>query len=593
MRPVRWLHITDFHLRESTAWAQDVVLTALCEDVDRRRSESGDFDFVLATGDLAFGGKAPEYELVGSFFDKIAGVANVSRDRIFCVPGNHDVNRTRQTTCFAGARHILKSQSDVDALLGEPEEMATLLQRQENYSHFQEKYFAEQERQPICGGLAYVSSLTIDHLKFAIVGLNTAWLAEGGVEDHSRLVAGERQIIDAFYAARAAKPHIVIAMGHHPLFLLNEFDRILVQRRVEEVCHFYHCGHLHELETREVVGSQVHCLTVAAGSSFESRESQNAYSIINLDVVAGKRNVTTIRYDAGNGSFSLPESETRPLTLKAAATLNLGELGEAISCLADANLRWSYHLAALLTGAHEELAVELDNGPVFATLSILEKQTHGVLKESSVAFLSLRNPLRLFAGDMAVGEFVAKYCDSINAYSSALETLVDENASFVGELDRRDANARALAGNQKGGSFANMRALMDELTQDQDWSELSRVARRALSSENSEIVVTAKRYLARSLAHSEDASDHLEARELFAELFDEGIASSEDAGAYVSILIGDNAHEDAKTVLRRVVATFPNIIASSVALGREIVMATGDLQFRDEVDEWARRGNML
>jgi len=61
MRPISWLHISDFHLRDSQAWAQDVVLSAMCKDIERQRGAIGTIDFVLATGDLAFAGKAHEY----------------------------------------------------------------------------------------------------------------------------------------------------------------------------------------------------------------------------------------------------------------------------------------------------------------------------------------------------------------------------------------------------------------------------------------------------------------------------------------------------------------------------------------------------
>ena len=37
---------------------QDVSISAMCRDIERRQSYVGAIDFVLATGDLAFAGKA-------------------------------------------------------------------------------------------------------------------------------------------------------------------------------------------------------------------------------------------------------------------------------------------------------------------------------------------------------------------------------------------------------------------------------------------------------------------------------------------------------------------------------------------------------
>jgi 3',5'-cyclic AMP phosphodiesterase CpdA len=64
MRPIRWLHISDIHIRVSKVWSQDVVLKAMCDDIAERRNEGATHDFVLATGDLAFSGSAKEYKLV-------------------------------------------------------------------------------------------------------------------------------------------------------------------------------------------------------------------------------------------------------------------------------------------------------------------------------------------------------------------------------------------------------------------------------------------------------------------------------------------------------------------------------------------------
>jgi 3',5'-cyclic AMP phosphodiesterase CpdA len=244
MRTVTWLHISDFHLRDSQAWAQDVVLSGMCDDIARRRARVGGIDFVLATGDFASAGKANEYVRAGVFFNEVLRVAGVPRERIFFTPGNHDVDRERQKMSFAGARHALQSENEIDVFLASPEEMSTLLQRQEHYYRFQESYLPRQTRVWTPDRLGYVSTIDFDRLRIAIVGLNTAWLAEGGLSDHGKLLAGERQVIDALRIAKEAEPHITIAMAHHPFHLLNDFDRRPVQRRIEEVCHFFHCGHL-------------------------------------------------------------------------------------------------------------------------------------------------------------------------------------------------------------------------------------------------------------------------------------------------------------------------------------------------------------
>ena len=118
----------------------------MCERVRQLRTEGLEADFILATGDLAFSGKTDEYALVTEFFDAVADASGISKQRIFCVPGNHDIDRGRQKLCFHGGRSSLSNPNLVDALFVPGEDLSTLLKRQENYRQFQSSYFEGQER---------------------------------------------------------------------------------------------------------------------------------------------------------------------------------------------------------------------------------------------------------------------------------------------------------------------------------------------------------------------------------------------------------------------------------------------------------------
>src|SRR6266404_4562296 len=236
-------------MRVSASWSQDVVLRAMCEDIARRREDTLP-DFVLATGDLAFSGNADEYKLAIDFFDAVSAASGVSKERIFSIPGNHDIDRERQKMCFHGFRNFIRSQNQIDSLLSPGEDLATLLKRQESYRKFQEMYFTGQDRVWTDDGLGYVSCFTLEDVRFAVLGVDSAWLAEGGLDDHGKLLIGERQVINALNLAAKSDPHITIGMAHHPFHLLQDFDRRCVQSRMERSCLFFHCGHLHEPETR-------------------------------------------------------------------------------------------------------------------------------------------------------------------------------------------------------------------------------------------------------------------------------------------------------------------------------------------------------
>lgn len=583
MRLVNWLHISDFHLRDSQAWAQDVVLSAMCKDIERRRANAGSIDFVLATGDLAFAGKAHEYDRAAAFFDEVVQVTGVPRERIFCIPGNHDVDRDRQRTCYTGARHILQSQNDIDSFLGSPEELETLLQRQENYRRFQETYFTGQERKWTGDGLGYISAITVEDLRIAIVGINTAWLSEGGSSDHGRLLAGERQVIDALSIAGEAGAHLVIAMGHHPFHLLNDFDRRPVQRRIEEACHFYHCGHLHDPESCDAVHAGVHCLTIAAGASFESRHAHNAYCLVSLDVMQARKIVKTIQYKPTDGAFSYQNDNVLPFVINAVKPYPIDDLGREIATFRTPLAPIAHYLSALLIEAQAEMPVAVGNVHSFGSLDLLLGQADSELKAATVAFMAVRNPLRLLGGRMILADFFTRYGAAVERYGILLNELCATDPGLRKKLEEREVDARALAGVEPLRPFAHTLILLRELADEQDWDSLREQAERHVDSSERTIAIEARRMLALCLSQSTQAAERAWAVELYNEISADELAVASDLGVLASLLADTNEYEAAKEVVLVGMKRFPDAAEGFVTIGQKIVEATGDRAFRDEL----------
>ena len=133
-----WLLVSDIHLRKTyDTWAQSVVLKDLVSSVTERFGGGNGPSFMIVSGDLAFSGQPDEYQLVGPFLDALAAPLKLNRRLVFPVSGNHDANRKAQTTCFAGARHILTSPQKVDEFLCDDEERTTLLKRLSGYQAFE------------------------------------------------------------------------------------------------------------------------------------------------------------------------------------------------------------------------------------------------------------------------------------------------------------------------------------------------------------------------------------------------------------------------------------------------------------------------
>lgn len=89
----RWIHLSDFHFAMSDPYERNTVLQALLVEIRRRRKEEGfQPDALFVTGDLAYSGQAGEYQQVSAFFEKLLDAAGLDKQRLFVVPGNHDLD---------------------------------------------------------------------------------------------------------------------------------------------------------------------------------------------------------------------------------------------------------------------------------------------------------------------------------------------------------------------------------------------------------------------------------------------------------------------------------------------------------------------
>ena len=518
MRPISWLHISDFHLRESEAWSQDAVLAAMLEDIRQRVTEGMAFDFVLVTGDLAYSGQEAQYVLVETFIDDLATTLGLTRDKVFCVPGNHDVNRTRQTNCFTGARVTLQSESEIYSFLSSEEERETLLSRLREFREFQERCFPIQSRILTEDGLGYVSIIDNASITIAIVGLNTAWLAEGGRSDHGQLLLGECQVTKAIEIMRQARPQIVIGMAHHPFALLREFDRPPTQRRIEEACHFFHCGHLHVPDASSVATKSGNCLTLAAGASFESRESHNSYTAVVFDPLHALTNITFVRYDPTAGAFSLTLERSFPHEFDASASCGIGELASALSAQCPVVSDFCFYLAALLIEAVSDVPILTDKGIAFGSVALLRKQPDSDLKNDTLEFLAVINAVKLLYPDKPIGKILALYGRQLAQYGNVLWSLADDDPDLRIQLVQRNGSARMFAAADGIVPFSHSLTLFEELRDAEEWDTLRQQAERYTELDDAVASAGGKRMLALCLGRSTERYDLDRALSLYQEL---------------------------------------------------------------------------
>jgi hypothetical protein len=431
-----------------------------------------------------------------------------------------------------------------------------------------------------------VSWLTIEDVRLAIVGLDSAWLAQGGMDDHGKLLVGERQVINAVKLVqdRSDPAHIIVAMAHHPLHLLQECDRRQVMSRIERACHFLHCGHLHEPEARTTGPDGTGCLTLTTGASYETRQSRHSYSVVTLDLMRATRTVKTIQFNPADGLFSLASSDQYRIEVAPADTCTVSDLAAATKAYDPALAPWAYYLSALLLGRKAELPIPGPNGHTLASFSVSQELSESDLKHKTADFMVFRNALRVLYKRIPLSQILAQHGAALRGYGALLDELCEADAALKERLDAQERDARVLANTDWPSSFSHTAGLLTDLAAAQEWDLLREQSLRHMDSLDPTVAILAKRLLALGLANSSEADGKETAIGLLRSLTETESADPRDAGNLATLLFETSNFDEARTVVLEGIREFPAQADYFVAIGQRIVEATGDREFRMQME---------
>jgi len=313
-----WLHLSDWHHRGKD-FNRLVVRDALIEDLQNRVSISSNLstiDFIIFSGDIAFSGQKEEYDAaIEHLFKPVLEAVDLTPDRLFIVPGNHDLNRKQFDLLPKALLQPFTSEEEVQNWLTDERKRRRLLEPFEAYHQFASMYTGQQQ-------LAYttIHILEINSKQIALLGLNSALMCgrntniQGEVSDYGYLVVGEPQLHDALKEIGGAD--VRIAVLHHPFDWLTEFDRTRIEERLGHSCHFILCGHQHMPKVNLVRGTTGGCLIIPAGASYDRRVATdaryvNAYNFVHLDF-AGAQGIVYLRRWSDRRTMWLADTDTYP-----------------------------------------------------------------------------------------------------------------------------------------------------------------------------------------------------------------------------------------------------------------------------------------
>jgi predicted phosphodiesterase len=312
MSHINWLHLSDWHQRIGKEFDRKLIAKRLVEDVASRAAIDPllkEIDFIVFSGDIAFSGEKDEFELANEqLIDPVRKIIGEARGvtgqevSIYCVPGNHDIQRSQFKNIPPKMAKGLRDHAEIEKLLQDDLAVRHVNKPLSNFYTFARKChsdFADDK-------LYFVKRFKKDDFEIGIACLNTAWLSgrskieprspqkKNEVWDRGVLCTSEAQINDALDALRGT--NIAIAIMHHPLHWLEETEQAKAEQAIGSHCHIVLHGHEHRPNMNRLSNAFGDVVVIPAGASYNRRNPDdprytNAYNFCSIDL---DNNVGTI-----------------------------------------------------------------------------------------------------------------------------------------------------------------------------------------------------------------------------------------------------------------------------------------------------------
>ncbi len=315
-RALCWLHVSDRHIGDPSGRRDDAEVTQALRDRLRQDFEVEGLkpDFLFFTGDLAFGEtRDPKRDNLAAQFDQghefLAELGHcfdpaIPIERIFLVPGNHDVNRTLVTpgeTMYADQIGHDVLETHLRACDGQ---CRTFMTRLRDYREFLSRHrydhlLQDEER------LWYAHTIPLPELDLnvSITGFNSAWSSCRDKERGSLRLMGEVQRNSVQRHVNSASD-VRIALIHHPPSWFDEREEPSFTQDVLEP-NYHFCLHGHEHNQFTSPNTVTH-LRVSAGACYEREPQAMGFNFVRIDVDTGETEIWQREFTRKGGALWRP-----------------------------------------------------------------------------------------------------------------------------------------------------------------------------------------------------------------------------------------------------------------------------------------------
>ena len=227
-----FLHLSDIHFSDFDGpegqHVDERVRELMLEDIDLMAKRLGTMDAILLVGDIANKGQEGEYRLASDFIDRVAKLIGCGREKVACVPGNHDIDRSGHNAVHEAIRRSLRAvppeeiSVSLQMLLGEEGGARVLLNPLTEYNRFALQYGCAIDRDEIVWP---PKAFDLDGRQLLVHGATSAWICDATDSDK---VDAERVVIGDFQCCQInpSPDSVSIAMVHHPANWVRDTERV-------------------------------------------------------------------------------------------------------------------------------------------------------------------------------------------------------------------------------------------------------------------------------------------------------------------------------------------------------------------------------
>ena len=281
---IGFVHLSDIHFGQEKGGRiriHDDVKDCLIDDVkiSAKNLESGYAAGIIVTGDIAYGGRAPEYTVAAAWLDKVATAAGCGITDIQVVPGNHDIDRDEITelTKMMLDKIVAEGEPALDSFLKSNADRDLLFRRFLAYRPFAEGYRCPLDTNAELAEERVVELANGRAIRF--IRLNSALVCSKNDEE-GKLLLGARQRV-----LKQRPGEELVVLSHHPVHWFQDSeDALLFIRNRARV---FISGHEHSPSVKtERIEDGRDLMTLAAGASVPPNSDDTfryCYNFIEFD----------------------------------------------------------------------------------------------------------------------------------------------------------------------------------------------------------------------------------------------------------------------------------------------------------------------